>query len=151
MHRAGNTRCTPGSRRSSFTDLLTPWVEELDQMSSDRLGRVLLEEVPGFGDELQLRLRDPRMEPVRRLHRYPSVRLAPEDEDRSAYLAVERLDLVGEALVGLGDLAVERILSSSSQPGLHVRGERGGAQLAVGNAAEGRRDDRLVERCRQLL
>ena len=56
--------------------------EESDQVRGDSLRRVLLEEMPGFGDELQLRLRDPRMEPVRALDRYPSVLLAPEDEDR---------------------------------------------------------------------
>src|SRR5207245_9242695 len=77
--------------------------------------------------------------------------LAPEDEDRSAYLAVERLDLVGEALLGLGDLAVERILSSGSEPGLHVRGERVVAQLTVEGAAEVRRDDRPVDRRGELL
>src|SRR2546427_52056 len=65
------------------------------------------------------------------LRGYPSVLLAPKDQHRSGYFSVEGLDLVGEALVGLGDLAIERVLSLGSKPGFDVRSERGVRGVAL--------------------
>jgi hypothetical protein len=86
-------------------------------VTSDCFGCVLLEEVSGGGDQLQLCVWDQRLESMTCLRGYPSVLFAPEDQHGSGYSSVERLDLVGEALVGLGDLAIERVLSLGPSQG----------------------------------
>lgn len=70
-----------------------------------------LHEVPGGGQQLQAGARYASGELAATLRRNPRVVLAPDDELRNGDPAIERLDLLGVALVGLGDLPIERRLA----------------------------------------
>jgi hypothetical protein len=74
----------------------------------DKFGRgVLLDEVTGPRNEPQLCARDARREFVALGHGDPGILRAPTQQDWDVDRSVPILDLVGVALVGLDDLAVE--------------------------------------------
>src|SRR5439155_20344155 len=97
--------------------------EEASEVVRHGAGRVVLEEVPRTGNDLELGARDHGVEPAPALDRDPFVLLAPEDQHRGADASVERFDLVGVALVRLRDLTVERVMYFGAEPGQDVRGE----------------------------
>ena len=67
-----------------------------------------MDEVTGRGQDLQLRAGYSRGELDAACDWDPRIDLAPNDERGRAYLAVERLDLIGMALISVRDLPVER-------------------------------------------
>lgn len=79
-------------------------------------GSVLLDEVTCVIDELDSASRDQMVELSSLIDGYPPVCSSPDDQRRHTDLGVERFDLVGVALIGLGDLPVERGLSFRTQP-----------------------------------
>jgi hypothetical protein len=91
------------------------------------------------------------LKPVRCLRRDPAVLLAPEDQNGNAYLPVFALNLVGEPLIGLSDLPVERVLPLRSKPRVHIWSERFVSHLTVERAAKVRDDHGAVHRCGDLL
>jgi hypothetical protein len=82
--------------------------------------------------DLELGARDHGGQPVRSVHGDPRVLGAPHHQHREVDLAVAGLDLVGEGLVGFGDLAVEGRLAFRSTPGLNqlVKLSRGQPHVA---------------------
>ena len=103
----------------------------------------------GVLDEVQSRTRDELREPVRPVDRDPGVLGAPDDLHGQVEGRVQRLDLVGVALVGLGDLPVERRLAGGAEPGPDEQVEVVGAERSVGRPGDVRADERLVQGGRQ--
>jgi hypothetical protein len=69
---------------------------------------VFLDKVTGRGQDLQARAADSPRELYAPRDWDPRIGLAPDDERGSAYLVIERLDLIGMALISVRDLPVER-------------------------------------------
>ena len=105
---------------------------------------------PALGTRSSRGAGDQRGEPVRAVDRDPGVLGAPHDLHGQVERRVQRLDLVGVALVGLGDLPVERRSTGVAQPwrGEHVQVR--GPERAVRGAGDVRAHERLVQRRRQL-
>ena len=81
--------------------------EKLGEVAQHRFSGIFLGEVGAVGNRLEPRARDRRVELLASLQRQPAVLLAPQDEDGALDPSVERLNLVGVALVVLRYLAVE--------------------------------------------
>ena len=81
----------------------------------------------------------------------PGIGLAPDDERGNGDLAVERLDLVGIALVALGDLAIEGRLARGAKPGSDERAFDVGSERSGLSGRDVGPQDALVDRGRQLL
>lgn len=107
--------------------------------------RVELDQVAGAADEAQARPGDGLRQAAGPVDRDPGVVLAPDHLHRDADLAVARLDLVGEPLVGRGDLAVEGRLALRAQPGSDQHVLLRGGQPGVGGAADVGADGGLVD------
>ena len=88
-------------------------------------------------------------QPVRAVDRDPGVLGAPDDLHGQVERRVQRLDLVGVALVGLRDLPVERRLAGGAEPGLDQQVEVVGPQRSVRGAGDVLADERLVQRRRE--
>jgi hypothetical protein len=97
--------------------------EPVVQRGGQGNGLVDLDQVPGGVDELQARVGDEIGEAVSAIDGDPGVVLSPDDQDGKIKLGVARLDLVGVGLIGLSDLAIERLLTVGSEPRCdeHVR------------------------------
>lgn len=103
--------CRSGDGRRRFP------AEEPAECGGEFGGRVLLDEVPCAGQQMQPGTGDGGGEPPGVADGEPGVLGAPADEDGQVEAAVAVLDLVGPALVVLGDLPVERGLARLVQPG----------------------------------
>lgn len=77
---------------------------------------VLLDEVAGGVDELESAPGYETVESVRSVDWYPVDRGSPHDQGGNLDVGVEGFDLVGVALVSLGNLPVERRLPGGSEP-----------------------------------
>ena len=77
--------------------------------------------------------------------RDPAILLAPQDQGRTAYLAIARRDLVGVFLIHLRDLAIERGLACRAEPRGQVRRELLIRHGAPNRVADIGRHDRLMD------
>ncbi len=93
-------------------------------------------------------MRDRLGETVRMISWEPQIVFSPHDERRNVDVAVERLDLVGEALVCLSDLSVERRLTST-QPELDKCVEYLGTKTGSARVTDVFTDQDLVDVGRQ--
>jgi hypothetical protein len=85
--------------------------EVAKQRGNERFGRILVNEMPGFGYYSQTGSRYSPCQFAAALERDPIVLLTPDDPHRAAHFSVPRLDLVGISLIHLRDLPVESSLS----------------------------------------
>ena len=101
--------------------------------ASTDAGPEVLDQVAGVLDEVQARARDRGRQPVGTMFDPdPGVLEEPDDLDRHLEVRVQRLDLVGVALLGLGDLPVERRRPGVSSHGPNELVQVVGTRRAVG-------------------
>jgi hypothetical protein len=79
-------------------------------------GLVQLHQVPRRFQDVEPCAGNQLGEPLAAVDRDPGVVASPDDEDGQVERRVERLDLRGVGLIGLGDLAVERGLAGLAEP-----------------------------------
>jgi hypothetical protein len=111
---------------------------------------IFLDEMAGRVDEVESAASDETVESVRLVDWYPGVRGSPHDQGGNLDVGVEGFDLVGVALVSLGDLSVERRLPDGSEPGRYQRLVDIGSKSLMAGTGDVLAHERLVQIGRKL-